>query len=260
MEYVALGKTSLLVSRTAFGAMSLDCKEIEDFGENADEKACAIVHQAYDAGVNFFDIAHSHEVCEQRLGASLHGIRQNVILATKTSAHTVEKLRYDLKASRDALESDYIDLYQIENPDKLPRPKDDSGIYDELLSLKKLEIIRHIGLATENIDIAKEAVESGLYETIQFPFNLLSGEEAKNIVYLCKEKEVGCIAMQPLNGGVMSNIPLAFGFLRQYENVVPVWGFHTQEELQQILYFDSHPPVIDDQFKMEAERLRAFFN
>ena len=46
MEYVALGKTNLLVSRTAFGAESLDCKEIENFGKDADEKACAIVHQA----------------------------------------------------------------------------------------------------------------------------------------------------------------------------------------------------------------------
>ena len=44
MEYVALGKTNLLVSRTGFGAESLDCKEIESFGEDADEKACAIVH------------------------------------------------------------------------------------------------------------------------------------------------------------------------------------------------------------------------
>ena len=78
--------------------------------------------------------------------------------------------------------------------------------------------------------------------------------------HLCKEKEVGCIAMQPLNGGVMSNIPLAFGFLRQYENVVPVWGARSPDELQQILYFTKNPPRLDEQFYAEADKIREFFN
>ena len=46
MEYIALGKTKLLVSKTAFGAMSLDCSEIESFGEKAEETVAAMVRQA----------------------------------------------------------------------------------------------------------------------------------------------------------------------------------------------------------------------
>lgn len=260
MEFVALGRTNLLVSRTSFGAMSLDCKEIEAFGEDAEEKACALVHQAYDVGVNFFDTAHSKPVCEQRLGAALHGIRHHVFLATKTSASSVQELRSDLRESLDALETDTIDLYQLENPLILPTDKSADGLYAEFLSLKDKKIIKHFGIATDNLDIARQAVESGLYETVQIPFNVLSGDDTLEVIKLCEKKDVGCIAMQPLNGGVVSNIPLAFGFLHQFENVIPVWGAHTQEELQQILYFNDHPPLVDEDFKEEVCRTRDFFN
>ena len=77
---------------------------------------------------------------------------------------------------------------------------------------------------------------------------------------MCEEYDVGFLAMQPLCGGVIQNIPLALGFLHQYENVVPLWGVQTQEELEQILYFNDHPPVIDEQFNADIENLRNFFN
>ena len=260
MEYIALGKTNLLVSRTAFGAESLDCREIEAFGDEADEKACAIVHQAYSAGINFFDTAHSRPSCEKRLGTALHGIRQNVILATKTNAQTVRELRSDFQQSSDALESDYIDLYQLENPLIIPQKDGADGLYNELVSMKKHGLIRHFGISTDDYDIAREGILSGLYEVVQFPFNLISPVEIQELVKLCEQNEIGCIAMQPLNGGVVSNIPLAFGFLYQFENVVPVWGTHTQEELHQIIYLNNNPPVIDEKFRKEVEREKQFFN
>lgn len=260
MEYIALGKTNLLVSRTAFGAESLDCREIEAFGDEANEKACAIVHQAYSAGINFFDTAHSRPSCEKRLGTALHGIRQNVILATKTNAQTVRELRSDFQQSSDALESDYIDLYQLENPLIIPQKDGPDGLYNELVSMKKHGFIRHFGISTDDYDIAREGILSGLYEVVQFPFNLISPVEIQELVKLCEQNEIGCIAMQPLNGGVVSNIPLAFGFLYQFENVVPVWGTHTQEELHQIIYLNNNPPVIDEKFREEVEREKQFFN
>ncbi|MCR5764294.1 MAG: aldo/keto reductase [Treponema sp.] len=260
MEYVALGRTNLLVSRTAFGAMSLDCNEIEAYGDKAEEKVCSLVHQAYDGGINFFDTAHSTPVCEKRLGNALHGIRKDVLLATKTVANDAKALKKDLEESLNALETDSIDLYQLENPSFLPLKNGKDGLYDALLSLKNKGTIRHFGLVTENLELAHEAILSGLYETVQFSFNMISSGLSERLVALCDEYDVGCIAMQPLNGGIVKNIPLALGFLQQYENVVPVWGVHTQEELGQILYFNDHPPVIDDQFKKEVENIRLFFN
>lgn len=260
MEFVALGKSDLLVSRTSFGGMSLDCKEIQAFGDAADEKCCAIVHQAYDAGVNFFDVSHSNPTCEKRLGAALHGIRQNVILATKTKAQSLQELRSDLQESLQNLESDCIELYQLEDPLFVPGPETPDGIYNELVALKERGVIKHFGIASEDLDIAREAVESGLYETVQFPFSMIAGEDSNNLVKLCAKNNIGCIAMQPLNGGLVDNIPLAFGFMHKFENVVPVWGAHTQEELQQILYFEEHPPIIDEQFEREIAEKRLLWN
>lgn len=260
MEYVALGRSNLLVSRTSFGAMSLDSDEIKAFGDEAAEKAACLVHQAYEGGVNFFDTSHSKKVCEERLGRALHGIRQNIMLATKTNAKNQEQLRKDLAESLEVLGTDSIDLYQIENPEIIPQKNGANGIYDALCELKKTGTIKHFGIATDNIEIARGVVISGLYETIQFPFNVLSGDEVIDLVKRCHENDVGFLAMQPLCGGIISNIPLAFGFINQYENVIPLWGVRTQEELQQILYFEEHPPVIDEQFKSEAEKTRAFFN
>lgn len=261
MEFVALGKTKLLVSRTSFGAMSLDCKEIEAFGEEADEKACALVRQAYVAGINFFDSSRNTPVCEKRLGAALHGIRQNVLLSTKTSADSPEKLLTNFNESLDALETDCIDLYQYDAENSfVPRKDGADGLYAALLSLKDKGLVKHIGFVSEDLGLAKEAIECGDYETVQFPFSMISGKENLDLVHLCEDNEVGCIAMQPLNGGVVSNIPLALGFLSQFEHVVPVWGAHTQEELDKIIHFSNHLPVIDDQFLKDVDRIRDFFN
>lgn len=260
MEYVALGNTSLLVSRTAFGAESLDCAEIESFKEGADEAACAIVHRAYAGGMNFFDTSHSKPQCERRLGLALHGIRQNVILATKTAAQSAHEIRRDLDDALGNLESDTIDLLQLENPLTVPQKNAPDGIYNTLLMLKAQGTVKHIGLATDNYDIARAAIESALYEAVQFPVSAISTEEATSLVDLCRKRDVGCIASQPLNGGVVNDITLALGFFLQFENAVPVWGVHTKEELEQILYFDDHPPVVDDAFTAELQRLRDFFN
>ena len=259
MEYVTLGRTSLLVSRTAFGAMSLDSPEINS-SEDPDETACAIVHEAYSYGINFFDASHSKPHCEKRVGFSLHGIRQNVLLATKTRASSVQELRLEFSESLSNLDTDSVDLYQIENPLVLPVKDGADGIYKELCALKEKGKIKHFGIATEDFSLAKEAVLSGLYETVQFPYSIISSEEVSDFADLCAEKDVGFIAMQPLNGGIITNIPLAFGFLSQKENVVPVWGCRTQTELEQIVYFNNHPPVIDEKFKEEVNRMREFFN
>ncbi|HIW37326.1 MAG TPA: aldo/keto reductase [Candidatus Treponema faecavium] len=253
MEYIALGRSDLLVSRTAFGAEGL-CQA------GSAEDAAGLVRAAYDSGVNFFDTAHNHTDCERLLGAALYGVRQNVIVATKTASASAGGVLRDLEESLAALQTDVIDLYQLENPQTLPLPGDAGGVYDVLLDAKKQGKIRHIGIAAESMETAVEAVESGCYETLQFPFHMLLPEETDSIVKLCLQHDVGFIAMRPLCGGLLMNIPLAFGFLRQYENVVPVWGVKTHDELQQILFFEAHPPLVDEAFMNDVRAQRSFFS
>ena len=260
MEYVALGRTSLLASSVAFGAMSLDCPEIEALGGGAGEYVCSLVRQAYEAGINFFDTARSTPVSERRLGNALHGIRENIILATKSRGLDAEAVHRDLNASLESLCTDYIDLFQVECSDSVPTEQGRDRIYKKLVDLKGRGTIRHFGLVTEDLELAEQAIESGLYEGVQFPFNMIYTGQAEQLVILCGQKDVGCIAMQPLNGGVLRNIPLAVGFFTQYDNAVPVFGIHTAEELQQLVYFTNHPPVIDGRFWADVENVRLHYN
>ncbi|MCR5612228.1 aldo/keto reductase [Treponema sp.] len=251
MEYVCLGKSNLMVSRVGFGAMSLNKIDTE-------ENAAILIHKAYDEGINFFDISHSISESEKRLGACLSGIRQNVVLATKTDKSVKKEILLDIEESLFALQSDYVDLFQYEcNDDSFLR-------FDETISafalLKERGKVRHCGFATESVELAQKALEYDFFETIQIPFNMLTGEENLAILEQCQKKDVGFMAMQPLYGGLVQNIPLAQGFFNQYESVVPLWGVRNSDELDQILYFNSHPPVIDKKFNEEVERVRMFFS
>jgi len=253
MEYIALGRSNLLVSHIAFGGYGLQYLDnIED--------STNLVKVAYESGINFFDTARSKPESEKRLGYATHQIRQNVILATKTTALSPSQIRLDLEESLDALQSDYIDLYQLEQIPFVPKKDDKDGIYKTLEQLKENGKIRHIGFVADSLQQAIEVINSNLYETIQIQFNMLSSDEYKELVKLCEKNDIGFIAMQPLCGGVIRNIPLAYGFFKEFENVVPLWGVRSQEELQQILYFESHPPVLDEKFMQDTENTRSFFS
>lgn len=253
MEYIRLGKSNLLISRVAFGAMRL--AEVGDV-----EQAGLIVRKAYEAGINFFDTSRNTPDSEKLLGDALYDYRRNIILSTATSSKTAAEISEDLETSLMTLHCDTVDLYQLEIEKFLPLPGGADKIYETLQEFKKQNKVKAIGVITTNFDTAKKAVESNLYDTIQFPFSMVSPESAAEIVKLCEQHDVGFIAMQPLGGGLVDNIPLAFGFLHQFESVIPIWGIKTQEELNQILYFNEHPPVIDEKFQEDVERIRNFFN
>lgn len=253
LEYIRLGKTNLLISRVAFGAMRLS--EVE-----SDDTAAQIVRNAYDAGINFFDTSRKTPESEKLLGDALYDIRRNVFLSTTTSSKTAKDIQNDFETSLMTLHCDSVDLYQLEIEKFLPLPGGADKIYETLEQIKKDGKTKGIGIVTTNFETAKKAIQSDVYDTIQFPFSMVSPESAQEIVKLCEEHDVGFIAMQPLGGGVIDNIPLAFGFLHQFENVVPIWGVKNQDELEQILYFNDHPPVIDEKFQEDVEKVRNFFN
>ncbi|MCQ2592377.1 MAG: aldo/keto reductase [Treponema sp.] len=260
MEYVRLGKTNLLISRVAFGAMRLAKIGQEVLADENALSVASIVRKAYESGINFFDTTHKVPESEKLLGEALYDIRRNVFIATTTNAKTSGDICRDLDDSLMTLHCDTVDLYQFETEKFLPMPGGADKIYDTLTNLKEQGKINHIGIVTTNIETAEKAVRSGLYETLQFPFSLVSSQRTEELSKLCLEMDVGFIAMQPLGGGVIENLPLAFGYLRQFENVVPIWGIKKQEELDQLLYFNEHPPVIDEQFHADAEQVRNFFN
>lgn len=238
MEKTRLGRTDLMVSRTGFGA--LPAQRI-----NFDE-AKALFTKAYESGINFFDTARNYSDSEEKIGYALSHVRENIIIATKSHAKNGEDLLQHLETSLKNLKTDYIDIYQLHNPSFLPVPGDESGLYDAVLEAKGKGLIRHIGISNHKRDIAKKAISSGLYDTLQFPLSSISSEEDLALIEECKEHNIGFIAMKGLSGGLITNAASTFAFLRQYENVVPIWGIQRMWELDEFLSFEENPPKLDE--------------
>jgi aryl-alcohol dehydrogenase-like predicted oxidoreductase len=195
------------------------------------DQAVPLLQRALEGGINYFDSARAYTDSEEKLGAAFSSRRDRVILATKTMPANTEGFWRDLETSLKKLRTDYIDLYQFHNPETYPRPGDGSGLYEAMLEARRQGKIRFIGITNHRLPVAREAVESGLYDTLQFPFSYLSSEKDEDLVRLCAEKKVGFIAMKALSGGLITDIGAARGWIAAFENVVPIWGIQRESEL-----------------------------
>ena len=248
MDRVTLGKTGITVCRNGFGALP-----IQRIGK---EDAAYLVRKAYENGVNFFDTARVYTDSEEKLGYATSSFRDKIYIATKTAAKTGEELKKDLETSLSLLKTDYIDIYQFHNPPFCPKPGDGTGLYEAMLEAKKEGKIRHIGITNHRLGVAKEAIESGLYETLQFPFSYISGEKEMELLAMCREKDMGFIAMKGLAGGLLNNSRVCYAFMSQFDNVLPIWGVQRERELDEWLSYNDNPPVMDEEVKSIIEKDR----
>lgn len=235
METVRLGRTDLIVSKNGFGALPIQRVGMEE--------AVRILRKAYDHGINYFDTAHVYSDSEEKLGHALHDVRENIILSTKAMTTTVEGFWQQLHESLRRLQTDYIDIYQFHNPAFCPKPGDGSGLYEAMLEAKDQGLIRNIGITNHRLAVAEEAVKSGLYETLQFPFSYLASEKEEALVRLCAEHDMGFICMKALAGGLITHSDVAYAYLAQFP-VAPIWGIQRERELDEFLSYNDNPPAL----------------
>lgn len=236
MTPVTLGRTGITVNRNGFGALPIQ--------RVSDEEAVRILRKAYDSGITFFDTARGYSDSEHKIGLALSDVRDKIVIATKTMATTPEEFWQHLETSLSLLKTDYIDIYQFHTPSFCPKPGDGSGLYEAMLEAKAQGKIRHIGITNHRIHVAEEAVRSGLYETLQFPFSYLAGEKEKQLVALCKENNVGFICMKALAGGLINRSDAAYAFLAQFDNTLPIWGIQRESELDEFISYNDAPPTM----------------
>jgi aryl-alcohol dehydrogenase-like predicted oxidoreductase len=239
MDRVTLGKTGIIVNKNGFGALPIQRISRED--------AAVLLRKAYKSGVSFFDTARFYTDSEEKIGYALSDVRDDIIIASKTMTTQVEEFWKQLNTSLNMLKTDYIDIYQFHNPGFCPKPGDGTGLYEAMLEAKKKGMIRHIGITNHRLAVALEAAESGLYETIQFPFSYLATEKEIELVKLCRQKGIGFIAMKALSGGLITNSAAAYAFLAQFDNVLPIWGIQKENELDEFISYINNPPVLNEE-------------
>ncbi|MCI8387061.1 MAG: aldo/keto reductase [Clostridiales bacterium] len=254
MTTVTLGRTGITSPKNAFGALPIQ--------RVSDDYAVMLLRKAYDSGITFFDTARAYSDSERKLGlafndsSSNYNVRDKITIATKTGAKTGDALRRDLEASLANLQTDYIDIYQLHNPEFCPKPGDGSGLYEALVEAKEAGKIRHIGITNHRLHVAEEAVKSGLYETLQFPFCYLASDRDIELVRLCAEYNVGFIAMKGLSGGLITKSDAAYAWMAQFDNVLPIWGVQRESELDEFISYIDNPPTMTAEISALIEKDR----
>lgn len=246
MKQITLGTTGITVPQNAFGALPI--QRMPQFA------AVGLVRKAYEGGMRLFDTARAYSDSEIKVGLAFAGMRHKVYITTKTTAKIPKDFWVDLDKSLTALRTDYIDIYQFHCVDRCYRPGDGTGMYECMLEAKAQGRIRHIGVTTHQIDVAYECVQSGLYETVQFPFSYLSGEPELKLVQMCKEHNVGFIAMKGLAGGLITRYDAAMAFMTQFDNVLPIWGVQRAREIDEWLSCMDDTPEMTDEIRQFIEQ------
>lgn len=248
MREVTLGSTGITVPQNAFGALPIQRVSEED--------AIRILRRAYDGGMRFFDTARAYTDSEEKMGKAFAGMREKIYISSKTMATTPEKFWEDLNTSLEMLQTDYIDIYQFHMAQQCFRPGDGTGMYECMQEAKAQGKIRHIGITAHLLHVAQEIVESGLYETLQFPLSYLSAEADEALARRCAENNMGFIMMKAIAGGLIRNAEAAFAYSLQFENALPIWGVQRDEELEEWLSFMDKEPEMTDEIRtfIESER------
>ena len=250
MDYRVLGKTGLQVSRMGFGGLPI---------QRTDENACReILVKLADLGVNYIDTARGYTVSEGYIGKSLAGMRDKFILATKSMAKDKARMERDIEISLQNLQTDYIDLYQIHNPNRegyeqIIAP---GGALEALLEAKAAGKIGHIGFTNHYAEMIELVLQEDWVETVMFPYNIVETQGEK-LLRLCKEKNVGFIAMKPLAGGAIEDARIALRYIASCEGVdVIIPGMDVPEQVQENYdaIMDSAPLSQEEQAKITAIR------
>ncbi|MDF2884047.1 MAG: aldo/keto reductase [Clostridiaceae bacterium] len=213
MKYKVLGRSNLRVSVVGFGGIPVQRITIEE--------AANVIKKANEIGVNFIDTARGYTVSEQVIGNAVQGMREKWIIATKSMARDKETMKKDIEISLNNLKTDYIDLYQLHNvrtEEDYNKVLSGNGAYAALSEAVEEGKIKHIGITSHSLDILKLAVESGKFETIMYPYNMVENQ-GEELFKRANELNIGIIAMKPMAGGALNNGTLALKYILNNNNV-----------------------------------------
>ncbi len=251
MEKIRLGRTGMMVSKLGFGGIPIQ--------RVSEDNAVAVVKRCLELGINFLDTANGYTTSEERIGKAIAGKREDVIIATKTGARNTTDMETHLNLSLKRLGVEYIDLYQfhgVSDSKHLDLILSHGGLLSMAEKAKSQSLIKHIGATSHSLDIAKEILKSDRFETIMIPFNFITSEAADELLPLAREHDVGFIAMKPLAGGMLDNVTVAFKYLFQFPDIIPIPGIEKTEEIEEIVDIAEGTWEMTEAEEKDMQRLR----
>ena len=210
MKKRILGKTGYEISEVSLGTWQLGGK----WGDKYSEKtADAILSEAYDNGINFFDTAdvYNSGMSEESLGKFIKTKKDKVYVATKCgrklNPHTADGYNRQnitgfVEDSLRRLGVEALDLVQLHCPPTEVYYRLEA--FDTLEELKKQGKIIHYGVSVEKVEEALKAIEFEGVASVQIIFNMFRQRPAELFFARAKEKNVGILARVPLASGLLS--------------------------------------------------------
>lgn len=229
MRTAVLGKSGLKVSAVGFGGIPIM--------RISEPQAVTVLHRALDLGVTFIDTAAGYGDSQAKIGAAIHDRRDGLVLASKSGATTKEAILADVEESRRAMRTDMVDLYQLHGVgegawDTISGP---DGALEGLVAAKEAGHIGHIGFTAHSLEVAMKLAELDVFETVQFPYNLVAREPGDKLLPVSRKNDLGFIVMKPMCGGQFDDAELAFKFLNASPDLVAIPGIETAQEIEQIV-------------------------
>ncbi|HHE41395.1 MAG TPA: aldo/keto reductase [Dehalococcoidia bacterium] len=252
VEKVRLGKSELRV--TPIGLGSIPIQRLND------EDAVRVVRRCLEHGINYIDTANAYSTSERRIGLVLRDWDGEVIVSTKSQSRTPDGIREHLDNSLRMLGVRAINLYQFHNVSTfadLENVLGPTGPYPVVEAARRNGEVEHIGITSHQIDVAKEAVKSGRFETIMYPLNFVAHEPGEELLQLASDHDVGFIAMKPFAGGMIASAPLAIKYLLQYPGVVAIPGVQSIAEIDEIMEIAKGSIELTAADRAEVERIRG---
>ena len=252
MKTTRLGATGLEISEIGFGGIPIIPLPREE--------AISVVKHCFDLGITFFDTANMYPTSEEKLGIALKSDRDKVVIGTKTTQRGAEGAADHIDLSLRQLQTDWIDIYQlhnVSNPEALDHVLAPQGAYEAVSKARDAGKIRFIGISSHSIATAMEALKTGLFQTLQFPFNFIESDPANQLFPLALRNNVGIIGMKPLGGGVLERADLCFRFLQRHPYVVPIPGIRAKKEADEIIEFYRNPVPLSETDLRDIEAIRS---
>jgi predicted aldo/keto reductase-like oxidoreductase len=251
LKTVKLSGTDLKVSEVGFGGIP-----IIPLPKN---EGVSIVKYCFELGITFFDTANMYTSSEEKIGTALDTVREKVVIASKTTQRDANGAAAHIDTSLKQLKTDWIDIYQlhnVSNGEALQQVLAPQGAYEALAKARDAGKIRFIGISSHSISTAMEALQTGLFSTLQFPFNFIENDPENKLFPLAIQNNVGIIGMKPLGGGLLERADLCFGFLQQHPHVVPIPGIRADYEADEIIDLYRHPQSLSNSDLEEMQKIR----
>jgi len=191
-----LGKTGVKLSIIGFGGIVVTDTE-QSWANN-------IVAEAFDRGINYFDVAPTYGNAQERLGPALEPYRKRVFLACKTTKRDKEGAAAELDESLRLLRTDYLDLYQLHaltKMEELEKALGPGGAMETYVAARKAGKIRFIGFSAHSVETALAAMDRFDFDTILFPFNFVLFSQANfgpQVLERARKKGLGILALKAM--------------------------------------------------------------